>query len=168
MLTQKAGSCVLKVLQIERRINPAHAPGFHTGPHLGFEQHISVASRLGTGAAMEVTRHLVRPLHCDIARQKRIDAAHPSPGLAHGVGIEMHDLHQAMNAGIGTASAQGGQAGLAGRGSQCTEFGKRSFELVLHGLPGGLALPALVSLPVVTETERNPHMKSIMQNMHKA
>ena len=82
------------------------------------------------------------PLHRNIGGQKAVGAAHPGRVGPLGMGVEVHHLHQAVYAGVGAARAQGGDA-LGG------ELPQGFFQLVLHGAPGELALPALVGLAVV-------------------
>ena len=60
----------------------------------------------------------------------------------------MRHLHQAVNAGIGTAGAHHPQR-LHG------EFGQCAFELVLDGVAGELALPTLISAAVVADAQRD-------------
>jgi len=57
----------------------------------------------------------------------------------------MHHLHQAMYTCIGAACAVNPN-GLG------TEPGQRQFQLVLYGVAGELALPALIGTAVVGDT----------------
>jgi hypothetical protein len=60
------------------------------------------------------------------------------------------DLHDAVYACIGSACAKGRHP-LAGKLPQ------GFLKLILNGLPGRLALPALVCTTVVADAQRNPH-----------
>ena len=84
-------------------------------------------------------------MHGNIFGQIGIRAAHPRVGRAFNVRVEMHHLHQRVNARIGASGAQGAD-GAVGESAQC------GFELILHRLTIGLALPTAIGLTVVTNT----------------
>ena len=98
---------------------------------------------------MKPGRHLTRPLHRDVAWQKRIGAAHPRRQFALEQRVEMRHLHQRMHTGVSAAGTQGADRQI-GKFRQCF------FKLVLDGLAGELALPALVGTAAVTQAERQP------------
>ena len=99
---------------------------------------------------MESVRHWMCPLHCDVRRQKAVGAAHPGNQFALYIGVEMHDLHQCVNTGVGAPGAQS-------RNTLAGQFAERGFQLVLHRSARALALPAFVSLTVVADAEGQPH-----------
>ena len=56
----------------------------------------------------------------------------------------MHHLHQAVHACVGSASA-------VDANTLRTELNKRQLQLILNGVAGELALPALISSAVVAD-----------------
>jgi len=87
----------------------------------------------------------MRPLNSDIAGQESVGTADPGMRGPIEQGIEMDHLHERVNAGIGTTSANGGDALLG-------KFSQRRLELVLHSAARSLTLPALVRLTVVADS----------------
>ena len=150
MLAQQVRCRGAHGVAVQRAKHPAHPAGFHTGAHRRLQQHVGIAPRRGAGACVKGCRHMPRPLHRDVGRQKGIGAAHPGRGRARHFGVEMHHLQQAMHACIGAPGAQGAQR-HGGKTLQC------AFQRVLHGLPTFLALPAVVVATVVADAQRYPH-----------
>src|SRR5437899_1356581 len=86
-------------------------------------------------ARMEFRGHALRPLHRDVGRQMRVDAADPRRLGTRRLGVEVDDLQRRMNARVGAARRDRTDAGT-GDGTE------RALERVLHAAPVGLRLPA--------------------------
>lgn len=131
---------------IEGAVYPAHAPCIDAGSYRGFDQDIGVTAGLCAGAAMKLSRHDLRPFHSNITGQESIGPANPRSGWSGQICVEVDDLHEPVNTRVGASGAQSGYF-------LCRELSQCRFQLVLHGLTGELALPALVGLPVVADAE---------------
>lgn len=90
------------------------------------------------------------PLHRNIIWQIPVGASHPRCHVAVQFGIEVNHLHQAMDPGIGSPSTQG-------RDFLSRELFQRLLQFVLDGEAGALALPALIGLTVVGDTQSDSH-----------
>ncbi len=134
---------------VERAKHPAHLALFHAWPHRGFKQHVGVAAGDSTGAGVEGSWHLARPLHGDVGRQKAVGAPHPGVLGPLQWRVEVHHLHEAVHAGVGSAGAQRAHRG------QGAEAGERVFQLVLNRVAAGLALPAVVRPAVKAHAQRD-------------
>lgn len=99
---------------------------------------------------MEVGGNLSRPLHRDGLGQSGIDTSDPGSQRARCLGIEVDDLRQRMNAGVG-ASGTDGRHPMAGKCRQ------GNFHQILDRIAGGLGLPTGKSGTIVGQTERHPH-----------
>lgn len=151
MLTQQMLAGSLHGLLRQWAVGPAHAACIQAGAHWRVEQHINITSARGAGAAVKAVGHVLRPLNGDVVGQETVGATHPGVGGAVQVGVEVHDLHQAVDPRIGTTGAQGAHAGHIAKGREGL------FEFVLNRQAGRLALPALVGRAGVADTERQPH-----------
>ena len=136
--------------QVQRPKDPAGAPGFQTGSHGRFQQHVCVSTARRAGTRMERFGHLVCPLHRHIARQVAVCSANPrAHGTLH-IGVKVNHLAQTVHARIGATRAQSVNV------RNCCELRQGTFKMILHRLPARLALPALVGAAQVTDAERDP------------
>lgn len=131
---------------IQRAVDPTYASRINTGSHRGLNQDVSVTAGLRAGAAMKFGRHDLCPFHCNVAGQECIGAANPRGCWSCQIRVEVDDLHEPVNTGVRASGAQSGYL-LSRELAQC------SFQLVLDGLAGELALPTLVGLSVVADAE---------------
>ena len=150
MFTDEESGSLFHGRTIQRPKHPAHPPGFDAGTDRGFKQEVEVAATHGAAPCMEVSGNRSSPLDGDVAREECIGAAYPGEGRPLAVGVEMHDLHQAVDTGIGSASTHG----LDGRRGK--SFQSR-LQAILHRQARWLALPALVSPPAVADAQRQSH-----------
>ena len=111
---------------------------------------IAVGSCPRPESRMKVGRNLARPLHRDGLGQTGIDTSDPGGQWTPCLGIEVNDLRQRMNAGIGAPGAD----------RRHTMAGKRrqgNFNQILDRVAGRLGLPTGKSGTVIGQTERQPH-----------
>ena len=154
MFAQQKGGCLLHGTAVQRPENPSGPARFDGRAHGRLEQDVGVTSRDGTGAGMKSVGDGARPLHRNGGRKKGVGTSDPRNPRPLNTGIEVNDLHQAVNAGVRPSGADRGN-GLCGKEAQ------GSFKLVLNGQARWLALPSLGAEPVVADPKGQPHGPSV-------
>jgi hypothetical protein len=112
------------------------------------QQHVPVSPGSCAEAGIELIAGGDSPAHRDRRRQKGVDASNPRARGPVGWGVELHDLLQGMNAGIGAAGA----AGLHGVTGNLRQRGLD--DVLQRGLaaePRRLRLPAAEAGAVVRQ-----------------
>ena len=114
---------------VERAEHPAGASGQQRGRVGVVVQHVVIGARTGREAGVEVLafgvrRDHVRPAHDDRLGQERVRAAHPRLRGAVEVRVEMDDLLDGVDAGVGAAGARR-------RERRAGKFLERDLQLVL-------------------------------------
>jgi hypothetical protein len=90
---------------VEAAKGPSGEAAFERRPHRRFEQQVCVAAPARAGPRVKALRNEAAPLHRDVGRQIAIGATRPGVGRARDLGVEMNDLVQRMDAGVGAAGA---------------------------------------------------------------
>ena len=147
MLTQQQLCSRAHALAVQRLKYPAHATVLYAGAYGGLQQHIGITTRGGTGAgvkALGAAGHLDSPLHGNVLGEEGVGATYPGVGRTLQLGVEVNNLHQSVNTGVGAACTNGGHL-LSSKAAQ------GRFEFVLYGVAIGLTLPASISLTVVAD-----------------
>ena len=92
-------------LGVERAEGPADQSGLERRSHCGFEQDVDVAPADRAGPRMEALGDEAAPLHGDVGGQIAVGTAHPGDRVALDRRVEVDDLVQAVDAGVGAAGA---------------------------------------------------------------
>ena len=100
---------------VERPMVPADAPREDRRAHRPVDEQVRVMARDGGEARVEIGVHAARPEHGDLRRQVRIDAAHPGRVGTRRRGVEVHDLHRRVHAGVGAAGGDRADALIGDR-----------------------------------------------------
>ncbi|MNM67211.1 hypothetical protein D3C81_787320 [compost metagenome] len=130
-------------LDIQRTVIPGHFLGQVRRANRIVVDDVAIAPGGGLEAGMEVRRHRSRPDHADVVGQVEIGAQGPGAFVAHGTGIEVHDLATAVDTGVGASSTEH-RNGFVGHLRQ------RLLQCLLDaGHATGLALPATVARTLV-------------------
>ena len=138
VLADQVGGGAAHGLDLQRAERPAHRAPVDRRFDGRFDDDVGVTPTSGEVARMEVVCHWHTPLDRDVARQVAVGAADPGERVTGAVGVEVDDLIEAVDTGVGAASAHG----LDGRHR---ELGERLFQVVLNRAAVWLALPAVVS-----------------------
>jgi hypothetical protein len=152
MLAEQVARRVAHRGHVERRVRPACVARRKRGPHTTADEHVAIGARTRSVARVEIFRYAARPQHRDRFWKESIDPAHPRAIGPLGGRVEMDHLPARVHSAVGPAGA-GHRYGLA------RNLRKRGLERVLHGVAGGLRLPALERAAVVFESECNAHRK---------
>ena len=91
------------------------------------QQHVGVAARNRAEARVEFFGHGLGPLHGDVFGEKGVGAADPGERRALEGRVEMHHLHGAVHAGVGTPRADRGHL-------MSSKAAQGRFEVILYGL----------------------------------
>ena len=119
-----------------------------TGRHRAVVDHVAVQLAHGVAVGVERLRHVLgRRATTTSSRQMGVDRPQQTFGGELRVGVEVDDLADGVDAGIGSAAGVDADALLAG------ELGDGLFERLLHGAVAGLRLPAVEVGAVVAEGE---------------
>ena len=138
----------------QRMSHGERAAGRERRARAAVQDQVSIGTRDGTVARMEMPRDRCGVDETDIRRQVGIGTQHPGAGLAASQGIEMRDLRPRMHAGIGAPGADQGNRRI---GNAC----ERALQLSLHARRRGLRLPAGIGAPVVFDLQRDtPHART--------
>lgn len=126
---------------------------------LAVPEPVSVNFPGGVEAGVKFRRHLLAPHDPDGRRQHGIERAVPlrlaQPGASRRV--EMRDLAEGMDAGVGPSRAMNADHAAFGRRS--ADERHRRLDRVLHRGPAALALPARVWPAVIRQRQLQPHQK---------
>ncbi len=137
-------------LQVERQMKPPGAPREQRRPHRVVVENIAVASRQCRVARVKIPGYRSRPLHGDLFGKQRVCAAHPRRLGALHRGFEMRHLGVCVHARVGASGA--------GHGDRLAAyFRKHPREMILHGVAGGLRLPAFQTRAAVAHSDGKFH-----------
>ncbi|MNJ53635.1 hypothetical protein D3C77_490350 [compost metagenome] len=126
-------------LDIQRPVVPGNFLGQMRRADRVVVDHVAVTPGAGLEAGMEVCRHRPRPDHTDVVGQVEVGAHGPGALVAHGAGVEVHDLPAAVYAGVGAPGADHRNRLVGHRGQRLLQ------GLLDTGHAAGLALPATVA-----------------------
>ena len=135
---------------IEPTKNPACPRVRQWRSHGRIQDPVVVAATARAVARMKIIVHLAGPANRNRRGKEAIDATHPRGQRTPGNGVEMNDLVKRVDAGIGTAGADGGHCGSG-------DLRERAFKRVLNAAAVGLRLPAGECGAVVLDAECDAH-----------
>ena len=138
--------------QVQRVLHPPHV-GFGEGGATP-RQLIDVAPGHGIVARVEAVRHRCRLKHVDIGRQLVVDAPYERGRRQIGHDVEMRDLRDGVDAGVGAAGAIQLEIAATRHGAH------RLVDLALNRACVLLNLPAAVARSGVLDRQLEPHDSS--------
>src|SRR5690606_36034137 len=99
--------CLLHSLDVQRTMRPAYFTVKNWAGDAMRSKQINIATGRGRKSGVEIRAYHLRPLDTYGGWQVRVNAADPGLQAAFHLSIDMDDLLQSMDSGIGTACADG-------------------------------------------------------------
>ena len=136
-------------------MDPHRSVALQAGAGRPVQDLVAVVATGGYETCMEGVGHLLRPADAHIHRQVDVAAEHPGAHRTPGIGVEVDDLLQRMDAGIGTPGAMHGQPLVRHLGDGLLHT---ALDAPYAGL---LALPAMETGAVVFHAHCDTHRFSL-------
>ena len=149
MLTQQLIGVRLHQINIEWRIHVSLLAGKNGGANLRINNEITITSCGSGKARMKLVVNRLCPAHANIFWQVGVGTSCPLARTALNIRIKMYNLRRSVNAGVGSAGADGAHW-------MCRYTRKCVFQRLLDGwhCTLRLQLPTVVVAPVIFERER--------------